>query len=471
MKYIKNISYIFVCALALQMMSCSDALNIEPEQSLSTEAAFSDENTARASLNGVYSRCQDLEVFGSMPQIIEDYQSDNVNFIGSFPTLQDINNYNTIADNASIAGVWRDHFRVILAANAVIANTAGTQDVGFSDEEKAEVVGQAKYLRAITYFNLVRIFAQPYTLDNGASPGVSIITTPYILTGDEADLSRKTVGEVYNFIEQDLLDARAALASSSDKYVASKGAAAGMLSRLYLYKGDNGNAITFADEVLNDVANYEVASDYNFYDANGPEQVFSISNTPVDNGRTGSGGWASYYSPAALNGRGDCPYSADLLASMGMDDLRLSGKQVTLEVEGFGELTYTTKFPDATTHGDDAPVQRVTELWLNKAEALAKTNGVDGDAIDIVNVLRTRAGVSEVSAADFASGTELLDFILEERRKELCFEGHRRSDLLRNGKELRAGDANTAPGSAKVIMPIPQREIDLGSNTPQNSGY
>lgn len=301
----KKLNNILLLALSVFIVSCSDSLDIQPEQSLSTENAFSDENTARASLSGVYSRAQDLEVFGSMPQIIEDYQSDNVTFIGSFPTLQDINNYNTIADNASINGVWRDHFRVVLAANAVIANTQGTDDVGFSDEEKADVIGQAKYMRAITYFNLVRLFAQPYTLDNGASPGVSIITEPYILTGAEVDLNRNSVAQVYDFIEQDLLDAFDALGSASSKLTASKGAAAGMLSRLYLYKGDNANAIKYADEVLNDAA-FGLATDLSFYDGNGPEQVFSISNTAVDNGRTGSGGWASYYMAAVDNGRGDC---------------------------------------------------------------------------------------------------------------------------------------------------------------------
>ena len=77
--------YIYFFAV-LFMASCSDNLNLEPEQSLSINAAFSDENTTRASLNGAYSQAQDLDVFGAMPQIVNDYMSGNVNFIGSFPT-------------------------------------------------------------------------------------------------------------------------------------------------------------------------------------------------------------------------------------------------------------------------------------------------------------------------------------------------------------------------------------------------
>lgn len=466
----KNLKYLFLFGLVGLFAACGESdLEIEPEQELSTDAAFSDENTARASLAGVYSRMQSINVYGSIPQIIEDYQSDNVNFIGSFPTLQDINQFLTIADNATIANVWRDHFRTVLAANAVIANTQGTEDVGFSDEEKAEVIAEGQYLRALSYFNLVRLFAQPYTLDGGASPGVSIIEEPYILTGGEADLSRKSVAEVYDFIESDLLDAFNALDWSSDKYSASKGSAAGLLSRLYLYKGDNAQAITFADEVLGN-ENYAPATNYDFYDNNGPEQVFSISNTAVDNGREGAGGWAEYYNPAAQNGRGDCPYSEDLIATYDPADARFQ-LAVALDVEGFGNLRFTQKFPDALNHSDDSPVQRVSELLLNKAEAIAKTSGVTQEAVDAVNVLRTRAGISTYTTADFASGDEFLEAVLLERRLELAFEGHRRSDLLRNGMSLRQGEEGTAPGDTRVVLPIPQREIDLDSNTPQNSGY
>ena len=104
--------YIILLAMT-GMFACTSDLDIEPEQSLSVSSAFSDENTSRASLNGMYSATQDLDVFGAMPQIIADFMSDNVNFIGSFPTLNDIKNYVTISDNGSVNSIFRDHYQAI----------------------------------------------------------------------------------------------------------------------------------------------------------------------------------------------------------------------------------------------------------------------------------------------------------------------------------------------------------------------
>lgn len=468
------LNYILFIFIASAFVGCDGDLNIEPEQALSTGAAFSDENTTRASLSGVYSRVQDLEVMGAMPQVIAEYQADNVNFIGSFPTLQDINLYVTQADNGSIRTLWRDHYRVVLAANAVISNTDKVDDPGFSSEEKAEVVAQAKFLRALAYLQLVNLFGQPFTLDNGASPGVPLILSPFILEGDsEVMPARNTVAEVYDQIEQDLNDAKANLPSeygspSTTRGQATSGAAAGLLSRVALYKENWNSALTFADEVLGSDL-YMLATDYSFYDANTSETILDIQMTAVDNSRTGSGGWAGYYMPAEVGARGDAPYSADLLGSYEEGDLRLS----TLSTVGANGETYTTKFPDAVNNTDNAPVLRTTEMILNKAEALVKINGdVNTEAIELINQLRTRAGLSTYMAGDFGNSEALLDAIYDERRKELAFEGHRRMDLLRRGLPLRADNpGDSSPGASRVVLPIPQYEIDLGSATPQNAGY
>ena len=241
-----------------------------------------------------------------------------------------------------------------------------------------------------------------------------------------------------------------------------------MLSRLYLYKADYSQAATYAGLVANS-PNYVLATDYSFYDGETAEDVFSISMTAIDNSRTGSGGWASYYNPAELGGRGDCPFAQSFIDSFEPGDKRLSDLSA---LNPGNMLTYTTKFPDAVNNADNAPVQRVTEIYLNLAEASAQVaTGIDSDALDIVNMLRDRAGLTPFMASDFADKAAFISTILDERRKELCFEGHHRLDLLRNGLQLDPTNSATAPGGEKVIMPIPQREIDLGSSLPQNAGY
>jgi len=462
-----NLNKLFILIFVLLVVACDDRLDIEPEQSLSIDASFSDESTSRASLSGVYSQCQDLDVFGAMPQIINDFMADNVDFIGSFPTLIDIRDFQTITDNATVAGIFRDHYQAILGANSVITFVPDVQDDAFSPEERNVVIGEAKFLRAMLYHNLVTLFGQPYTVDGGSSLGVSLITTPDALTGGDLLVPRSTVAETYTLIESDLNDAIAALPDSGARVFASKGAAQALLSRVELYKGQYGQAASLAGELINN-SNYTLAADYSFYNNETPEDIFSLQMTAIDNSRTGSGGWASFYNPAEAGARGDCPFSADLLADFDQEnDLRF----LNLSQIGQNMLTYTTKFPDATNNTDNAPLIRITEMYLTRAEALAEVNGVNQESVDLINQLRTRAGLSTFTTSDFADGAALVDQILDERRKELCFEGHRRNDLLRKGKELREGDNNTAPGATRVVLPIPQREIDLGSSTPQNLGY
>jgi starch-binding outer membrane protein, SusD/RagB family len=458
--YVKSF-FIVGIALIMSTTACNDQLNLQPEQSLSPTAAFANELAATASLVGVYSFAQELNVFGSVPAIIGDFQA-----------------YIQLSDNATIRSIWSNHYRVILAANAVIKFVPTVEDKGYTDAKKKQHIAEAKFMRALTYFSLVNLWGQPYNFQNGATPGVPIVTDPDALDGKAILPARNSVAEVYTQIEKDLNEALADLPvsySSADQTRgrATKGAVAGLLSRLFLYKGDNAKAITNADAVLGSPTLYNLATNYAFFDQNGVEDVFTVQMTTTDNSRTGSGGWASFYNPAEKGARGDCPMAPALIAAF---DTSVDKRYISMRQLGANKRFYTTKFPDAVNNTDNAPIIRTTEVLLNKAEALAKSSTtVSADAITLVNRLRTRAGLTALDAANFATPQALVDAILDERRKELCFEGHRRMDLLRNGKSLRAtgvgAGALSAPGATRVVMPIPQREIDLGAALPQNAGY
>ncbi len=465
----KNFIYIILLAVIVSV-SCSEQLKeIQPQQAVSEEAAFSNETNATATVIGLYGLSQDLEVFGSMPQIIADYQSDNVNFIGSFPTLQEINNYNTLANNTSIDQLYEDNYEVILAANAAIENIPNVPDEAFTDDERNGLIAESKFLRALVYFNLVNLFAHPFQVSGGTNDAIPLITTPF--SGEVELPSRESLNDIHGQIEQDLLDAIAVLPATGDNSRATAGAARGVLARLYLYREQWTNAITQASVITSDAGTFPPAAGVEFYNSESSEYLMFISNTTDDNGTTGSGGWDSFYEPVEQDARGDCPFSADLLASYDASDLRLAYSEV-----GENGNTYTLKYDDAINNTSDAPIIRIGEVYLTHAEALAQEGqAVTQEILDLLNVTRTRAGLAAYLLSDFANVGELLDAIYNERRFELAFEGHRRMDLLRTGQSLRpATDDNfdeSQPGDDLTILPIPQRERDLNSNLSQNNGY
>jgi starch-binding outer membrane protein, SusD/RagB family len=473
----KILNILALFAVLAFFSSCEDRLALEPEQSLSEDAAFANAAAAESVLLGVYSQAQLIEIFGSQPQIVEDYMSDNTNFVGSFPTLQELNNFSAVAPNVSIQSWWQVHYRAINAANTLIERVPGIDDPALTAERAARIIAEAKFLRAILYFHMVNLWGQPYAFDNGASLGVPLVTEGF--TGEITLPARSTVAEVHAQIRQDLVEALPDLPASyangaQTRGRATQGAANGYLGRLHLYRGEYAEAAQFSAEVLNSPL-YALAPDLSFYNQLTSEDVFTIVNSAIDNPRTGAGGWASYHRPASQGGRGDCPFTQDLVDAMGPDDLRLTQlSDLVTDAAGNAGVRMTTKFPDAATNADNAPLMRVAEVMLNRAEALAELNGVNQESLDLVNPIRERAGLSVWTTADFTSGAEFVEAILEERRKELCFEGHRRCDLLRRGKGLRSEGPfveAAAFGAPRTILPIPQREIDINPNLVQNAGY
>lgn len=474
----KLIIYSITGASLFGFSACEKKLDLQPEQSLSAEVALSSKETATSALYGVYSSLQTLEAFGSQPQIIGDYQADNVLFVGSFPTLQEITNYNVISSNATIETIWLAHYRAILRANKIIAKVPQVADASYTDAQKKQAVAEAKFLRALTYFQLSNLFSQPFQLSGGTN-----LSVPLVLDSFEGEISfptRATLNDVQNQIKKDLTEALVDLPASYSSPAdtrgrATKGAAQALLSRVHLYRNEWANAETFARQVLASPL-YVLASNYAFYDGNTPEDVFSIQNSATDNGRTGSGGWASYYQPAAKGGRGDAPFSASLVAAYNEEagDKRFTSLNAMGAAADGIARPFTLKFPDAINNTDNSPIIRTTEVVLNLAEAIAEQKGVNLESIELVNRLRTRAGLPSWTIATFLTKAAFIDAILNERRKELAFEGHRRMDLLRKSKALRT----TGPEASKAvfggnftILPIPFREIDQNKALVQNPGY
>lgn len=476
---LKKISLIII--LAGYLTACKKELALEPEQFVSDQAVFTTKAGAQAALTGVYSSGQILDVFGALPQVINDYWADNVEFVGSFPTLQEISQFTTIATNVNVQGIWQSHYRVIIRANTIIDRVPAITETGFTDIQKKQMVAEAKFMRALTYFQLVNLFAQPFNCSNGSNPGVPIVLKEF--TGEVEFPARSTVAQVHAQIKKDLEEALSDLpvthpSASDTRGRATKGAASAVLSRLHLYRGEWTEAADRANAVITATPTYALAANYNFYDQLSAEDIFVSIMTTTDNSRTGAGGWGSYHRPASAGGRGDAPFSTSLVMAYMEEpgDKRFNISDSAVAADGV-KRRFTLKYFDARTNADDAPLIRVTEMYLNRAEALAEKDGINQTSINLINALRKRAGLAEWTLVTFVTNQDFINAILNERRKELAFEGHRRMDLLRKGKSLRTTGpiaAISAPCTGqKVILPIPQREIDINPSLKgqQNPGY
>ncbi|WP_340074364.1 RagB/SusD family nutrient uptake outer membrane protein [Leptobacterium sp. I13] len=467
-KIINKITYILTMTIFVSAVSCVEKLDIGPEDSITNSAILSDPGLVEGVLVGAYSRLQSDNVMNGTPQLAQEWMSDNVNFVGSFPTFREMRDYITLANNTSIFPFWRNSYRVISSANFLINNLPAADVPGLSNTDRDRIIAEAKFIRALVNFQLVNLFAQPYQFSNGSNLGIPLVTEFFEGDPSQFQLAASTVNEVHAAIEQDLTDAIPGLLTSTSRGLASKGAARALLARLYLYREQFAEAADFANQVIQS-SEYSLASDYSFYNQLTSEDVFTVINTAID-GQTSGQGFSGLSNPAPI-GRGDAPFSQNLLDAFAAEpgDLRFTTlNQVGTDAES-GTSTFSSKFPDGINLTDNAPVIRITEMYLIRAEAnLRGGTTVGATPLSDINTLRNRAGLAPLGSVN-------LDAILLERRKELCFEGHRRMDLLRNGMALRRpgmpNEAASAFGADKTILPIPTSERDLNPNIHQNPGY
>ncbi|NAS11174.1 RagB/SusD family nutrient uptake outer membrane protein [Poritiphilus flavus] len=475
MKTIKLIAILFGLLITF---SCEDRLDVVPEDSVEAATVFNTRGSINGAVVGIYSKNQSGDLNG-MAQLMSDFMSDNVNFVGSFPSLQEVDQYETLATNTSIDNIWLDGYELIGAANNIVQNLPDVDLPDLSATEKAKFIGEAKFLRALTYFQLVNLFAQPYQFAQGSNLGVPLQLQPFLAESELSDfqLERSTVNEVHGLIEQDLLDAIASLPENPTNIApfgtdgrATAGAARALLSRLYLYREQWSQAADLADQVISSGV-FSLTPNYDFYDSNpsSPENLFVALNTPTDGPQEPTISdevYVNFYNPAP-GGRGDAPFSQDLIDTFAAEpgDRRFDELSQAATDAGGNNTFFTTKYPDVVNNASDGMILRMAEMYLTRAEANLRGGTSIGDTpLNDVNAIRARAGLPALGAVD-------LDAILLERRKEFCFEGHRRMDLLRNNQNLRPGGGpESAPGADKVIFPIVEDEFTNNPNITQNPG-
>lgn len=448
-----------IIALIISSFSvgCDKKLDIKPFQSISQDEALLTEGDVLVTLVGAYDGLQNTGAYGGDIMLMNELigNTADIRFTGSFAGLSDVHKLETTKDNTFALGIWNQCYNTINRCNNVLS---ALDKVTSSPTEKSRVEGEALFIRGTLYFELVRLYAKTWgDGSNETNPGVPLILTPTKNITDADYKARNSVAEVYALVIADLTKAESLLPASNTIY-ATKNAAAAELSRVALMKADYPAALDAANRVITSGRN-TLASTFGelwftFINnaGNSPsEYIFSMKVTTQD-GVNGLNTYFGINAGAGTAGRGDCKILAAHIAKYETGDLRKSYFATV------GGNQYTRKHLDR--YGNVAIV-RLSEMYLSRAEANFRLNSATGEApLDDVNIIRRRDGLANLNTIDLTS-------ILNERYLETAFEGNRLHDI----KRTRGNQSGTAWNSPKLILPIPQREMDVNKNLSQNEGY
>lgn len=463
----KNIKKYFACILVASatFVSCENQIFEEPYASLSPADIFSDPSRVEKAAVGMYDALQNPEYLGGRALIYADIRGidcGNPTYFGDIPSFTSLN-----SSNGTVALAWTAAYRTINESNLFVKNITANSGVVSAEKEK-QFIAEAKFIRSLSYFYLVNLWAQPY----GFTAGATHLGVPLVLTSSDApfspenQISRNTVKEVYDQMIKDLeeavvdLPASSATPTLSSVARATKGAAYGLLARINLYKKDYAKALEYANKVesLNVFKlNASPAEGFDTYIT--PENIFSVAHNGGDNPNTNHA-LGQHYAPTQ---RADIQIDPKYVALMSATDLRRT--ELVKEANG---AFWTAKY---TRVSDWAPILRYSEILLIKAEALANiASGVDANAVALVNQVRTRSKATAIAPATKA---ELVAAILNERRIELAFEGQGLFEFLRTGRNLPAH--SVVPeykfGNGLLVFPLPLNDVQRNPNLVQNEGY
>jgi hypothetical protein len=473
----KNKIFIYSALLLIVVISCNKKLDIAPENTLVERDVFKTEAGAEEAVSEAYFNFLKAET-GYFAYTFGDFTT---------PLLNNSVNYNiydlgeTTPVDYYVVGTWTAFFKAINTANNVI--TKIPVFAKFPEDKQKQFIAEGKFIRAFSFLNLLCLYGDGALSGNMNGLGLPLQLTPFEGYNTGEIIPRSTNQEVYAQIIKDLTESIVDLPEKQDDELktrsrATKGAAYALLARVYLYMGNYTESAAAAKSVLD-----LVPSVYSLT----PGLLDLFPSNPTGDARS----FTSEYifglpvsqlvskSTSLSNGIGDVYFykrsfwvNPDFINEFEPEDLRLT------QLIWKGDSIYNpdrrndkTTFKFNNNFGrDNVPLIRLAEVILTRAEALARSNGINDESIALLNQVRSRAlpSATPYTASDFTSGDDLVGRILQQRKLELAFEGLHRYDLIRTGQPLHNPDI---PDNKKVL-PIPQVEIDISHGViQQNSGY
>lgn len=472
MKYLK-------CTLLLALMvfvaSCEDDfLEPVPSSVISSANYYTSPEQVETAVFNIYDGIQGVNSTSPNDNHALQYEfyltemrSDNTRTKASEGEAAQFENYTVEATNGIVADYYQSFYNVIFRANVVLENLEAAGSMA------AKLEAEAKFLRAYAYYNLVNLFGD-----------LPLVTSTISPENKEVAFTRKPVSEVHQLIVDDLNTAIDGLDNSS-RFRASKGAAQALMAKVQLKLGNYLEAQQLCEAIVGS-GDYALQTNFKdiFFNEGNNEILFAIGYMPDSSesqlfsaewlnavGRTTGVNYVTNDAKAALDAMG----GDRTMYSYRVDTGQISQHQVVkyLPVEDTN-LGIAATANDPRKAGNDWIVLRYADVLLLHVESILAGGASTSNAaaLSSFNAVRNRAGLT-----DDADGTVTKQELMDERRVELAFENHRLFDLIRMGEaENVLGAFATSVGenftSSDVLLPIPQREINLsGGLMKQNPGY
>ena len=483
--------YVIALAMIASMVSCEEMLELDPISDNTTVNAYKTASDAEAALVGVYdSFQQEYYVWDNI--IFNDVISDNYYAGGDDPQIFAVDNLNITPTNGRLFNNWSQLYSAIAKANVVLQKVPDIDDPSLSEERKNQILGEASFLRAFHYYQLVKMWGGvPLVLESGS-------TDP-----DVTNKERSAEEEIYAQIIADLDFAVANLPdvytddASVNKARATKGAAHALLAKVWAQKSDRdyNKVLEHANAVINSPAGYALLDNYNhLFDGNHYNNNESILEIQYTGGTEANWGpqlllppsvsgdsWRKFVTPShdlvnAFDSEGDVVRKN---ASILFEEAPWSDEYWSLAVNGQVPFAYKWKSANGWASTNRQYLLRLADIILLKVEALNELGQLE-DARAEVDRVRARVGLNGTDASDKATMKLAIE---NERRLELAQEGQRWDDLKRYGRavevmnslvevDLRTGTPkvyNMTP--EKLLLPVPQSERDRNPRLGQNTGY
>ncbi|ERJ58637.1 RagB/SusD family nutrient uptake outer membrane protein [Sphingobacterium paucimobilis] len=469
----KKYSYsLLILSLILGLAACKKAIEVDPKQSIPSETALETIEDIQAGVFGIYATLRNVDLYGRDLIAVAEALADNTVHTNVSGLRNEWNN-----NLGAHMDPWEQGFYGVNRANLVLEAIEKVEAPG---AWKDAMAGQAHFLRALFYFNMSTVYGYDPTAVIGANDrgAVPVYEKGIIAIEDLVLVGRAPINYMYDFIYKDLDSAYSKLSRNTvgaAPHRATVEAVNALYSRVALFRGDYPTVIARAGATLEKTAmSLQTNSSYiNAWRAEThPESIFEVKFNVNENLGANNSLRATFTTRAFLQDpmpstHGSLAVADELMELYAANDIRRQ-----LIIKGLGNNVNRNEMTKFISRGgvkdlDNVPVIRVSELYLNRAEAYFRINEI-GLAREDVNVIRQRAGLS----ATTKSGSELLEEILLQRRLEFAFEGHRWFDLKRLGRNIVKSGRTLAFTDPRILARIPFREVNASEGMiRQNKGY